>query len=394
MPQMEPVNVAYLLPNFERGGTEKHVLDLVAGIDRRRFRPCVVGVLAGGPLSDEFRRLEAPVHVVEYRGFSRNPANAGRYLYAAWRFFHDLARILRERRVKIAHAYLPSANVLGTIGARLAGVPVRIVSKRALCRYKEGHPVFSFFENLANLAADVVLVNSEAVARDVRRHERFLDGKIVLVRNGIDPGRIPADRVDRLIPDLPWNEGDAVVTYVANLFPYKGHRDLIAAAAVVVEAIPTVRFLLVGRDAGEREALQREISSRGLERHVHLAGERKEATRILASSTLAVHPSHEEGFSNTILEAMAAEKAVVATRVGGIPEAVIDGETGLLVPPHDPHALADALLCLLRDPDRAQAMGRAGRKRVREHFTVGKMVAAVERTYVELLEGRPPSCRT
>jgi glycosyltransferase involved in cell wall biosynthesis len=176
------------------------------------------------------------------------------------------------------------------------------------------------------------------------------------------------------------------------LFPYKGHRDLIAAASLVVLAVPAVRFLLVGRDAGEMDALRKEVSSLGLERHVLFAGERAEAARIIASSTLVVHPSHEEGFSNTILEAMAAGKAVVATRVGGIPEAVVDGETGLLVPPHDPPALADALLSLLRNPSRAEEMGTAATRRVRDDFSAGKMVSAIEQAYMELLDGRPMSC--
>jgi glycosyltransferase involved in cell wall biosynthesis len=249
------------------------------------------------------------------------------------------------------------------------------------------------FEDLANLAADAVMVNSLAVAESVRRAERFLGSRMILVHNGVDSDAPAPASLRELCPGFPGREGDPVVTCVANLFPYKGHRDLVAAAARVVEAMPTVRFLLVGRDAGEMEAVRRQASSLGLERHVFLAGEHAEGFRIIASSTLVVHPSHEEGFSNTVLEAMSAGKAVVATRVGGIPEAVIDGETGLLVPPHDPPALAEALLSLLRDPSRTEAMGTVGKRRVREHFSVGKMVASMELTYLELLEGKPPSCR-
>ncbi len=388
-----PIGVAFVLPGLAKGGTEKHVRDLVERLDRGKFAPRVVSTAGGGPMEEEFSRLGVPVHVLEYRGVSLKPGKAGPHFRDACSFFRAFSAVLSGNNIQIVHGYLPAANILGMAVALLGRIPVKIVSKRALCRYKEGHPVYSFFENLANLAADAVLVNSAAVAEDVRRHERFLGGKIRLIHNGIDLEPPPAEPMAGLVPGGTWGEGDPVVTYVANLFPYKGHRDLVAAAAIVVEALPTVRFLLVGRDAGEMEAVRRQVSSLGLERHVFLAGEHAEAFRIIGSSTLIVHPSHEEGFSNTILEAMSAGKAVVATRVGGIPEAVVEGETGLLVPPRDPSDLAKAILSLLRDPARAKAMGESGRRRVREHFSIGKMVAGVEQCYTELLEGRTLSCR-
>jgi glycosyltransferase involved in cell wall biosynthesis len=112
----------------------------------------------------------------------------------------------------------------------------------------------------------------------------------------------------------------------------------------------------------------------------------------MRAADLVVHPSHEEGFPNTILEAMAAGKAVVATNVGGIPEAVMDGETGILVPPRRPDRLAEALLALLNDPERAARMGKAGRRRVVDAFPLGKMVREVEEMYDRLLEGGALRC--
>jgi glycosyltransferase involved in cell wall biosynthesis len=130
------------------------------------------------------------------------------------------------------------------------------------------------------------------------------------------------------------------------------------------------------------------IEAHGLSGNVLLTGERDDAARIIASSTLVAHPSHTEGFSNTILEAMAAGKPVVATDAGGIPEAVVDGVTGIIVPVGNAGKLADALLALLRDPDRARAMGQAGRKRVLERFTMGRMIEGMERFYERLLAKR------
>jgi glycosyltransferase involved in cell wall biosynthesis len=278
--------------------------------------------------------------------------------------------------------------------AKRSGTAVKIVSKRALCRYKEEHPVYSFFEDLANLSADAIMVNSRAVAEDVRRTERFLDGKIFLVYNGIEAGdEAPAGGPAPPPADLGLPADALPVTYVANIREDKAHLCLVEAAREVAAASPSVRFLLVGREGKEAEEVRRRIGESGLSDRVLLTGPRRDVPEILRASRLVAHPGEQEGFSNAILEAMAAGVPVVASNAGGNPEAVADGETGFLFPAGDAKALAASILRLLRDPARALAMGKAGRQRVREHFPVGKMVDEVERSYLELLEGRPLSCR-
>lgn len=388
MPWKEPVSVAYVLPNLELGGTERHVLDLAAGIDRRKFSPRVICTAGGGSLEEEFSRRGVPVHVLEYRGISLKPGKAGPLLRNARSFFRNFAKILAGNDIRILHCYLPAGNVLGMAAASLHRTPVKIVSKRALCQYKDGHPLLSFFEDLANLFSDGILVNSLAVEADVRRAERFLGGKISLLYNGVDPEVPPPEPVRKLFPGIAWGEDDPVVCYVANFFPYKGHRDLVDAARTVVESFPRTRFLLVGRDSGEMGGVRDRIEALRLSANVLLTGERDDAARIIASSTLVVHPSHAEGFSNTILEAMAAGKPVVATGAGGNPEAVVDGRTGVIVPVGNPGKLADGLLLMLRNPDQARAMGQAGRKRVIERFTMRNMIEGMERLYERLIAER------
>lgn len=388
------MSVVYVLPNLERGGTEKHVLDLAAGIDRRKFSPRVVSTAGGGPMEEEFSRLGVPVHVLEYRGISLKPGRAGPLFRDARSFFRAFTGILAVNNIRILHCYLPAANVLGMAAASLHRTPVKIVSKRALCRYKDGHPVYSFFEDLANLAADAVQVNSRAVADDVRRTERFLGGKLFLVYNGIDAPEDPEGNGPFAPPaDLGLPHDATLVTYVANLREDKAHLCLVEAAREVAAACPSVRFLLVGREGKEAQEVRRRIGELGLSDRVLLTGPRRDIPEILRASRLVAHPGEQEGFSNAILEAMAAGLPVVASIAGGNPEAVVDGETGILVPPGDAGAFASAILWLLRNPLRAEAMGTAGRRRVREHFSIGKMVAEVERSYLELLEGRRLSCR-
>lgn len=388
---IRPAGVAYILPGLYRGGTEKHVLDLAARLDRKRFSPVVVSTAGGGPMVEDFARADVPVYLLDYRGVSLRPGAAAPLWRDAVGFFREFSRILGGNNISIVHAYLPAANVLGVFAAALARVPVKIVSKRALCRYKEGHPLFSLFEDLANWAADAVMVNSRAVAVDVRRTERFLDRKIVPIYNGIEVPPEPAACSHNPLLALGIPPGVPVVTYVANIREDKAHAVLVDAARRVAEEFPSAKFLFVGRQGCEAANVRQRIASARLEGRIILTGARQDVAQILGRSFLAAHPGEQEGFSNAILEAMAAGLPVVASRAGGNPEAVVDGETGFIVPAGDSSAFAEAILTLLRDPHRARAMGEAGRRRAREVFSMERMVGEVERLYEELLDGRRPA---
>jgi glycosyltransferase involved in cell wall biosynthesis len=396
-PAAGPAKIAYILPRLEMGGTEKHVRDLVRRLDRERFLPVVIATVEGGPLEADFADMGIPVHIIGYEGFTRRRGQVLRRIRMAMASIRNLADILRREDTAIVHAYLPAANVLGTIGGRLAGIPRIVVSKRGLCHYKKGRPILAFFENIANLSADAVLVNSDAVAAAVRSAERFCGRKILRIYNGIDPENFAVDAAVTNPPLSPVSgvhlPGDAVrILCVANFFPYKGHTDLVEAAARVIPRFPAAYFLLAGRDSGELAMVTAHIEALGLGRNVLVIGERGDISTLLGSASFLVHPSHEEGFSNTILEAMGAGKAVVATDVGGIPEAVEEGVTGILVPPRNPQRLAEAMLSLLENPARARAMGEAGQKRVRDLFPLRKMVHEIETLYEELLHGGKNPC--
>lgn len=327
-----------------------------------------------------------PVYTVGF-GTSSN-----RLLRAA-SFFRRLVGILKNEKIDILHTYLPAANVLGTAAGLFAGTRIKIASKRALSEHKDGHPILTFFENLTNLAADALTVNSLSVAEGVRRAERFFAGKMVLIYNGVDPADVPA-REEPVSPpsDLFLPPDTILLSYVAHLREEKGHRALIEAVPTVFASFPTARLLLVGREDSAAPEIRRRIETMELTGRVILTGPRRDVPKILQSSRIVVHPG-AEGFSNAILEAMAAGAPVVASRVGGNREAVVDGETGVLVPPGDAGAFAEAILKLLRDPPLARRMGEAGRRRAEEHFSLDRMVANVEQTYGELIEGRQLSRR-
>ena len=168
--------------------------------------------------------------------------------------------------------------------------------------------------------------------------------------------------------------GEEVVIVVANLIPYKGHSSFLEAAQIVIRHNSKAIFLIVGEDRGIGEKIRKKANDLRINSRVKFLGRRHDIPQLLALSELSVLPSHEEGFSNTILESMAAGLPVVATNVGGNPEAVLDGKTGWLVPPENPTVMAEKIIDLLSNPERARSWGEQGRKKVKKLFTVEKMV--------------------
>ena len=382
------IRVAYVLPYLVAGGTEGHVLSLLRKIDRQRYSPLVIALGGGGELELAFRNEEVPVYVMGRTGITPRPGQRGRTMRDALGCIWTLSGILRRERPDILHAYLPTANVIGPLAARLSGVRRVIVSKRTLSDYKARYRLTADAESVGNRLANIVLVNSDAVRQDVEQTERNWEGKFRKIYNGVAPiiswapYEVMAFRRREGIPT------DALVALcVSNFYPYKGHEELVEAAARIVPAFPNVIFLMVGRDAGTMEATRARVRELGIEGSVRFVGSRTDVPDLLRASDLFVHPSREEGFSNAILEAMSAGLPVVACDVGGNPEAVVDEETGRLVPSRNAAAFASAVAELLADPEKRKAMGEAGRLRATERFSIDRMVGEMESLYESLARG-------
>lgn len=378
-----PVRIAYVIPSIESGGTERHLLDLVRLLDPSRHRAVVLTTAGGGSLWEEFRDV-VPVKV---HGDPRRTLAKRSSLPRQFRTLLFLMRELRRERPDIVHAYLPAANALGPVAARLTGVPRIIVSKRSLGNYKRNYPVAHRLEHLGNRLADIVLVNSDAVARDVAKSEPHWQGKIRKVYNGVaemppwSEAEINAFRErEALPPQAP------VVLAVSNFFAYKGHDDLVRAFAEVLAKVPDAILLLAGRDGGNLREVRELAAQLKVEGSVRFLGSRDDVPDLLRGADLFAHPSREEGFSNAVLEAMAAGLPVLACRAGGNEEAVVDGETGRLVPPADPPALAAAMSELLLRGETRRAMGEAGRRRASDRFSRRFMADGMEAIYRELME--------
>lgn len=295
-------------------------------------------------------------------------------IQAGW----QLAGVIRDRRPQVIHAHDPMAVSLVAMALQMGGAagrkPLVVASRRvdfhlkrhAFSKWKYGH-------------VDVFIAASRTIAH-ILEQDGIEPERIEVVHDGVNIGYIdgqpPVDA--RAAFRLP--RGAPLVGNVAALAPHKGQKHLVAAMALVVPKMPDARLLIVGEGELE-EPLRQQIGSLGLDRHVLLAGFRTDVLGLLRSLDLFVMSSVTEGLGSAILEAMACERAVVGTRTGGIPEAIDDGVTGLLVPPRDEAALADAIVTLLGQGDVRARMGAAGRTRVVAEFSVEALVRGVARVY-------------
>jgi glycosyltransferase involved in cell wall biosynthesis len=302
-------------------------------------------------------------------------------VHAAW----QLARILGAARPDVIHAHDPHAVALAAMALKMpqAGTktPLFVASRRV-----DFHLKSHAFSRWKNNKVDVWICASGLIAQMLER-DGIPKDRIVVVHEGVNVSRI--DKIPVVDAHaaffLPHNA--PLVGNVAALVPHKGQRHLVAAAARVVREVPDARFVILGE--GElRESLERQIKDLGLERHVVLGGFRNDIIGLIKSFDLFVMSSITEGLGTSILDAMACAKAVVGTRTGGIPEAVRDNETGLLVPPHDEAALAAAIVRVLKDPALRARLASSGRQRAAEYFGVERMVAETVTVYERRLAVR------
>jgi glycosyltransferase involved in cell wall biosynthesis len=303
-------------------------------------------------------------------------------LSAAWK----LSRLLKRFAPDVIHAHDPHAVAMASLAlsfggsaarAGVNGSPALVASRRV-----DFHVKGNSFSRWKHRQVDCFIAASEAIRR-ILLADGVPPDRVVTVHEGID--------VDHVVAAPPVNVHEVfwlphhapVVGNVAALVPRKGQRYLIDAARLVVLEIPDARFVILGE--GElREHLEKQVHEHHLEKHVLLPGFRTDVLGCIKGFDLFVMSSVTEGLGTSLLDAMACHRAVVATAAGGIPEIVEDGVTGVLTPPRDAAALAAGIVRLLRDQTLRERMGEAGSARVRERFTVERMIAGTAGVYARV----------
>ncbi|MFZ5853233.1 MAG: glycosyltransferase [Chloroflexota bacterium] len=363
------VRVVEVLATGTNGGAQEHVYSLVARLDRSRYEVSVVS-LSPGSAARRIAGLGVPVTVLDG---SDDAVAVG-----------ALTALLAEIRPDVVHNHMYRAELVGTraaialgmIGHRRPYVVSTVHSSRV--RSPEDREML----RALTPEMDRLIAVSRSIETKIAAEGR-VGAPVSLIYNGVD-----LERYDHQEPCCTLREEYGmvpeaqVVGVVARLEPEKGHPTLLEAWPAVLRAVPNAYLLVVG-EGSRREALETQATELGVRDRVVFTGRRDDIPAVTAALDVAVLPSYREAQGLTILEAMALSRPVIASNVGGIPEMIEDGVTGLLVPPHDAQALAEAIVRLLRDHPFADMLGRAGHDLVHRRFCIELMVHAVEAIYDE-----------
>lgn len=363
-----PWHVAHVIGSLRTGGAERQLVNYLLAADRDEFRHTAVCLQERGELAAVVEAAGIPVVRIPIRT---------RYAVGSLRRF---AGWLRDQDVAVVHAHMHDSALWGRVAGRWAGVPVLMTTEHGKELWK-GPLRVAIDHHLSRWTARHIAVARDGMEIRIRR-ERFEPGKLILIPNGVpipaEPGNDAGRR--RVRAEFGLDDDTPVLGTVGRVVEAKGYEHLLAALAALREGRPRLRWLAVG-DGDRRPELTARAAAAGLGDAVIWAGRRDDVNDLLAAMDVWVMSSVREGLPVALLEAMAACRPIVATNVGGIPDAVRDGSEGLLVPPADPAALAAAIALLLADPARAAGLAAAARRRAQADYGIGSVARRIEDVY-------------
>jgi glycosyltransferase involved in cell wall biosynthesis len=364
--------VLYLITELSMGGAQQALARLLSGLNRERFSPSIACLYNGdGPAAQAIRNLGIPVTDLRM-GHKLDLAALAR-----------LQRLIAAARPAILHTSLFHANLPGRIAGRLAGVPVIVSSERTMAMESE----WRYRLNRWTIGwVDRVVAVSQKVAEFCIGHIGLPANKVTVIYNGLPVPEESKGCQEEARKALGLPDGTPVLGAVGRLDPAKGFDVLLRAFAIALKTCPgsDTRLTIVG-DGPLRRSLQALAGELDVATRTTWTGFRRDVPALLPAFDLFVQPSLFEGLPNSVLEAMAVGLPVAASDAGGIPEVVVDGQTGLLAPAGDPAPLAAAMVRLLGDPALRRQMGQAGRERVRQQFSIQKMVDETQTLYESLI---------
>lgn len=372
------LSVLYFTNTLARGGAEEHILTLIRGLDRERFQPSlvctpVVAAQLGPDLPGDVELCALSLRTPKELGAAR-----------------QLAQRLRARRIDILHSHLFYSSLFASPIGWLRRVPVIVETPHLREHWRHGVVKGRFIvDRLVGRFVDRYIAVSEANARYLVECKGLPARKIVRIHNGCEVERFdpqhPAPTTLR--PRLGFGAEDPVLVVLARLEPQKGHQVLLQALPQVVRRFPRARVVCVG-EGSLRGALEAQGAALGLSDTVRFVGYQADVRDWLALADLTVLPSLYEGLPLVAIESLAAGRPVVATDVDGTPEVIVDGHTGLTVPPADAPRLAEAICRLLADAEERGRLGRQGRQWVAEHFTHRRQIRETEAVYLQAVSER------
>lgn len=367
-PAMKRTNLLHLITALEPAGAENLLVNIVRKLDKRRFHVVVGYIYGSGTLATEIKR--AGVKVIDL-------SRKGRI--DPWLMI-KLFLLIRKEKIKIVHTHLVHASIVGRIAAKLAGVK-SIITTRHYAYYRKERSLVNWIERKTAVFNDNSIAISNAVKEYMVNREKYEPDRITMIYNSVDLGLF--DSGDRNV--IPRNN-NFLIGSVGRLHPSKGYDTLLKSMPQVIEKFPQVKLMIAGNGT-EKDHLEKLCTQLYISDKVIFLGRKtpEEIRNLLREINLFVLASNWEGFGLAAVEAMASGIPVVTTKVGGLPEIVEDGRTGFLVPPDQPHTLAERIIYLLKNRNLSIEMGREGRKRVETLFSLNNMIMKLESLYRELL---------
>ena len=366
--------ILHVIPSLDQSGAEKQLALTALHLPRDKYDVHVIAITRGGYYEQVLRDAGIPVHVLSKR-FKWDPMTLRR-----------LYRMIKELKPDIVQTWLFAGNAYGRVAALLAKVPHIIASERCVDEWKSGYHFV--IDRFLLRWTERIVVNAEGIRRFYVR-QGLADERIVTIPNAIESKPLDTSPTATIRKSLGVPADVPLVGFIGRLWPQKRVQDLIWAADILRMSGWNFRVVIVG-DGPRRVALKRFADAIEIMPIVHFVGHRKDAAEIMRALDMLVLPSKFEGLPNVALEAMLAGKPVVGTRIPGTDEVVVDGVTGVLVPPQLPLELARGIRQVLADPTKAVQMGAAGRERALTQFSVEGMIAKYEQLYDELLGAALP----
>lgn len=362
-------NILHVIPDLDIGGVEIMILTLLEELDKKKYKTTVAYWLGDKRLADGVEK--AGVEAIDLK------VKNGSLLRVIFR----LVKLIKEKKIKLIHTYLFDADLCGFLAAKWAKVPIIISTVPSFTFFKTKKHRFRY--KIMSLFFDKFITVSKALEKYLVKYCRINSSKVTTVYCGVNLNkfniRVEKEEINKLREDFSLGENDIVIGTVGRLEFRKGHRYLLESAVRVSKVYPKVKFLLVG--IGELRNELKDFAKRlDITSKIIFAGFAQDIPSALSLLDIFVLPSLDEGLGIAILEAMACGLPVIATNVGGIPELVKDGETGLLVAPRSSSALASAIIRLLADKEYATTLREAGKKRAKQ-FSSKIMVEKIEEIY-------------
>jgi glycosyltransferase involved in cell wall biosynthesis len=376
------IKVVKFVTHFAVGGTERQFVYTTSGLDPSRFDIRVACMARIGPFMKDIQALNIPICEYPTRSF---------YSYQTVQQQLKFARDIRRDKVHVVHAYGYYPNLFAVWPAALATKAVTIASVRDLGVFSNRHKLRTLSQAMACRLADCIIANSNAV-REWLVRQGLGRYNIQVIPNGITiPPPRRSDESTPIRSELNIDARSPLIAVIGRLVRTKGVEYFLEAAASLTSRFPSARFLIVGEANVEphyRRELEQRANTLNLEGRIVFTGQRNDVPQIMREVDISVLPSLTESFSNSLLESMANGLPVVATNVGGTPEIVMDGHTGILVPAGDSAALSRAIRQLLECPELAQRLGAAAREKVAREYSIDCLLRHTEDLYTRLLEQR------